>query len=81
MTGVDPAPNDATTGLGAAVLPGTYTLSENMNGLNYSLTDWTCVVTAADGTVGSPLVGVSSVTIPEFGTIKAPHPPIVDCSL
>ena len=79
LTGVDPAPNDATTGLGAAVLPGTYTLSENMNGLNYSLTDWTCVVTAADGTVGSPLVGVSSVTIPEFGgancTVTNEDPP------
>ena len=79
LSGADPVPNDAATGLGAAVLPGTYTLSENMNGLNYSLTDWTCVVTAADGTVGAPLVNVTSVTIPTMGgancTVTNEDPP------
>jgi uncharacterized repeat protein (TIGR01451 family)/LPXTG-motif cell wall-anchored protein len=67
LSGVDPAPNDDATGLGAAVLPGTYTLSESASPLYYSLTGWTCVVTAADGTVGAPLVGVTEVTIPDMG--------------
>lgn len=79
LTGPDPAPNDASVGLAGAVLPGTFELSETIGVKGYIGSLWTCVVTAADGTVGSPLVGVSSVTIPEFGgancTITNDDPP------
>lgn len=79
LTGTDPDPTTTTTGLSSLVAAGTYTLSESGGPTGYIASSWTCVVTAADGTVGSPLVGVSSVTIPDFGsancTITNDDPP------